>query len=97
MLKLELERGQFPVLLHFGLLGNLKGFDLVAGGRARQRCPRLERHTGQDAERGQILRANVTLSRVRTHVLSRSVGVAKARPRLLNSIPSGLDTPGFCR
>ncbi len=38
------------VLMQFGLLGNLKGFDLVAGGRARQRRPRLEKHTGQDPE-----------------------------------------------
>ena len=34
--------------MQFELLGNLKGFDLVAGGRARQQCPRLEKRTGQD-------------------------------------------------
>ena len=33
--------------MQFGLLGNLKGFDLVAGGRERQRRPRLRGKPGR--------------------------------------------------
>jgi len=63
--------------MQFGLLGNLKGLDLVAGGRARQRRPRLEKHTGQDPEG---VRYCAQMWPLQGQIWTCSVGVAKRSP-----------------